>query len=201
MAAHPPPPRPRSPDRAAPDSAAGPRRGGTARRGRAPLVVAATVNTLWALLVSYLPVAAVTWLVRLAEGESSLPGAARIGLAAWLLGHGVPLQTPTGPLGLVPLMLSALAAWRIYRAGVYTTRAIGARRTGSPGQVAAVAVAVGVAYGLVGAAAAVGTDTVATAGDPLRAALGLAGFGAVGRRRGTADPGRRSRRRRAFGSD
>lgn len=187
MAAHPPQPRPRSSDRAASDSAAAaPPRSGASRRGRAPLVVAATVNTLWAALVSYLPIAAATWLVRLAEGESSLPGAARIGLAAWLLGHGVPLETPTGPLGLPPLMLSALAAWRIYRAGVYTTRAIGARRTGSPGQVAAVAVAVGAAYGLVGAAAAVGTGTVATVGDPLRAAIGLAGFGAIGALLGAA---------------
>ncbi|WP_442791475.1 cell division protein PerM [Micromonospora sp. NBC_01813] len=179
MAAHPPQPRPRSADRGVPDSATRPPRGGQSRRGRAPLVVAAAVNTLWAVLVSYLPVAAVTWLIRLAEGESSVPGAAQVGLAAWLLGHGVPLETPTGPLGLPPLMLSALAAWRIYRAGVHTTRAIGGRRSGSPGQVLLVAIAVGIAYGGIGAAAAVATDATVTAVDPTRAALGTGVFGAL----------------------
>ncbi|MFV2021879.1 DUF6350 family protein [Micromonospora sp. LOL_023] len=179
MAAHPPQPRPRSADRGAPDSAARPPRRGQPRRGRAPLVVAAAVNTLWAVLVSYLPVAAVTWLIRLAEGESSVPGAAQVGLAAWLLGHGVPLETPTGPLGLPPLMLSVLAAWRIYRAGVHTTRAIGARRGGSAGQALLVAIAVGIAYGGIGAVAAVATDSTATAADPTRAALGTGVFGAL----------------------
>ncbi|MFV2008933.1 DUF6350 family protein [Micromonospora sp. LOL_027] len=183
MAAHPPDP-PRPPDGTASVDAvrrSGPGRvPGAARRGRAPLAVAASVTTLWAAVVSYLPVAVVMWLIRLAEGDSSILGAARIGLAAWLLGHGVPLDTSTGPLGLPPLLLSALAAWRIYRAGVHTTRAVGARQRGSAGRAIVVAFAVATAYGALGAAAAHVASSATTAVEPLRAGATLAAFGVVG---------------------
>ena len=53
-------------------------------------------------------------------------------LAGWLLGHGVPIGTSIGPLGLAPLLLTLLVVWRLNRAGLHVTRAIGARRTGSP---------------------------------------------------------------------
>ncbi|WFE25021.1 DUF6350 family protein [Solwaraspora sp. WMMD791] len=195
MAAHPPEPPPdhavpvdvaRPPGAGRPGNASRPSPAGAARRRRAPLLVAATVTTLWAAVVSYLPVAAVLWLLRSAEGASSVSDAARVGLAAWLLGHGVPLETSTGPLGLAPLLLSALAAWRIYRAGVHTTRAIGARRSGSPGHTAAVALAVGLVYGAVGAAAGLVAGATTAAADPTRAGLGLAVFGGVGALLGAA---------------
>ena len=100
------------------------------RSGRAPLLVAAGFATLWAALLSYLPVAAVIGLARTLEGSGGLGGAAHAGLAGWLLGHGVPIGTSIGPLGLAPLLLTLLVAWRLNRAGLHVTRAIGARRSG-----------------------------------------------------------------------
>ena len=47
------------------------------RAGRAPLIVAAGFATLWAAVVSYLPVAAVIGLARTLEGAGGLGGAAR----------------------------------------------------------------------------------------------------------------------------
>lgn len=149
------------------------------RKGRAPLVVAAAVATLWAALVSYLPVAVVMALARLAEDAGSVGGAARIGLAGWLLGHGVPLDTGAGTLGLAPLALAGLAAWRVSRAGVHVTRAIGARHRGSPGQALAVAGTVGIGYGVLGALAALVLDGGGLSASPARAGFTLAGFGAL----------------------
>ncbi|MEU4222132.1 DUF6350 family protein, partial [Actinoplanes sp. NPDC026623] len=101
-------------------------------RRRAPLLVAAAFATCWAAFVSYVPVAAVIGLARTLEGQGGLGGAAHAGLAGWLLGHGVPIGTSIGPLGLAPLLLTLLAAWRLNRAGLHVTRAIGARRGGGP---------------------------------------------------------------------
>ncbi|MBO4210334.1 cell division protein PerM, partial [Micromonospora echinofusca] len=147
-------------------------------RRRAPLAVAAGVAVGWAAIVSYLPVAVVLALAQFTGGAGSLVGALRAGLAGWLLGHGVPLNTPAGPLSLAPLALAALAAWRLARAGVHTSRAIGARRTGSPRQALVVAGAVGLGYGLLGVLAAwlTGPGTLKVA--PVRAGLVLAVFGA-----------------------
>ncbi|KKK02323.1 hypothetical protein LQ51_20600, partial [Micromonospora sp. HK10] len=75
-------------------------RSGAAPRGRAPLPVAAGVAALWAAVTSWLPVAVVLGLAQLSEDAGGLAGAARAGLAGWLLGHGVPLETSAGPLGL-----------------------------------------------------------------------------------------------------
>src|SRR6266545_4393121 len=95
-------------------------------RRRAPLALAAIVTTTWAALVSYVPVVAA---VALFAGRPQLS----IGTGGWLLAHGVPLSTSAGRFGLIPLGLSVLAAWRVGRAGVHTSRAIGAR---TPGRVA-----------------------------------------------------------------
>ncbi|MEU8190853.1 cell division protein PerM, partial [Micromonospora carbonacea] len=97
-------------------------RPGEPTRGRAPLVVAAGVAAAWAALTSYLPVALVLGLAQLTEDAGSVTGALRAGLAGWLLGHGVPLATDAGPLGLTPLALTALAVWRLTRAGVHASR-------------------------------------------------------------------------------
>nr|WP_173166647.1 DUF6350 family protein [Phytohabitans suffuscus] len=141
--------------------------------------MAVAVATAWAALVSYLPVAAVLGLAQFAEETGSLAGAARLGLAGWLLGHGVPLDTPTGPLGLAPLALAALAAWRVSRAGVHVSRAIGARRRGTPAQALAVAGTVGLGYGVIGLLAAVILNTGDVSASPPRAGLTLAAFGAA----------------------
>jgi hypothetical protein len=155
----------------------GPRSG--PKKRHAPLPVAAAVAAIWAALVSYVPVAVVMGLARFAEDAGSVGGAARLGLAGWLLGHGVPLDTTAGPLGLAPLGLSAFAAWRLVRAGVHVTRAIGARRHGSPFQALAVAGTVGIGYGAIGALAAMILNTGGVSASPLRAGFTLVGFGAA----------------------
>ncbi|WP_353900625.1 DUF6350 family protein [Micromonospora harpali] len=132
-----------------------PRGPGESPRGRAPLAVAAGVAAAWAALTSYLPVALVLGLAQLTEDAGSVTGALRAGLAGWLLGHGVPLTTDAGPFGLTPLALTALAVWRLTRAGVHASRAIGARGGGSPRQALTAAGAVGIGYALLGALAAV----------------------------------------------
>ena len=58
----------------------------------------------------------------------------RLWLAVWLLGHGVPLDTPTDRISLVPLALTAFAAWRVARAGVHASRAVGGHRRRGPGR-------------------------------------------------------------------
>jgi len=134
-----------------------------AARRRAPVLLAATVTTTWAALVSYVPVVAA---VSLVAGRAEFP----VGTGAWLLAHGVPLSTGAGRFGLVPLGLSVLAAWRVGRAGVHTSRAIGARR---PAPAALAAGAVAVVYGLLGALAATVTRGMV---EPVRAGLTLGGF-------------------------
>src|SRR3954454_15952874 len=95
---------------------------------RAPLALAAVVNSLWAALVSLVPTLLVVWLlVAMDSSGAPLGQVLRLGLAGWVLAHWVPLQTGIGPVSLAPLGLTAIAAWRGYRAGVHTARAIGAR--------------------------------------------------------------------------
>jgi len=132
-----------------------------------------------AAVVSYAPVLAVVVLLRLSEGAGpGLAAPARLATAGWLLAHGVPVQAGTGVIGVAPLAVSALAAWRLARAGVHVTRAIGARRSGSVRKALVAAAATGVAYGALGLLVA-----AATAGpggwwaDPVRAGATLAGGG------------------------
>ncbi|MGC4803678.1 DUF6350 family protein [Micromonospora sp. DT233] len=154
-------------------------RGGESRRGRAPLAVAAGVAATWAALTSYLPVALVLGLAQLSEDAGSVTGALRAGLAGWLLGHGVPLDTDAGPFGLVPLALTVLAVWRLTRAGVHTSRAIGARGGRSPRQALTAAGAVGIGYALLGALAAVLAGIGGSAISPIRAGVTFAVLGAL----------------------
>jgi hypothetical protein len=166
-----------------------PQQRGRRRSGRAPLLVAAGFATVWAALLSYLPVAVVMGLARALEGAGGLPGAARTGLTGWLLGHGVPLGTSIGPVGLTPLLLTVLVAWRLNRAGLHVTRAIGARHSGSLRDATTVAVAVGVTYGLLGALAAWAVSGPGLAVPVIRSggtftAVGVAGA-LVGALRGT----------------
>ncbi|HEX5541260.1 MAG TPA: DUF6350 family protein [Micromonospora sp.] len=148
-------------------------------RSRPPLAVAAAVATVLAALVSYLPVAVALGLFQLAEQSVPIGAAARLGLAGWLLGHGVPLGTGAGVFGLPPLALAMLAAWRVIRAGVHTSRAIGARNRASLRQAFAVAVAVGTAYGLIGVLAAVAVNTGGVTVSPVRAGVNLVVFGTL----------------------
>ncbi|MFF5174809.1 DUF6350 family protein [Micromonospora sp. NPDC000089] len=167
----------RPPGRAAPGPRVPPPR--RPEPSRAPLAVAAAVAAGWAALTSYLPVAVVLGLAQFSEDSASVAGALRAGLAGWLLGHGVPLRTSAGPLGLVPLALSGLALWRLARAGVHASRAIGARGGRSPRQALTVAGAVGIAYALIGALAALLAGTGGLRVSPIRAGLTCAVFGAL----------------------
>ncbi|SCL41003.1 hypothetical protein GA0074692_6091 [Micromonospora pallida] len=154
-------------------------RPGASRRRHAPLAVAAVVAAGWAALTSYLPVVVVLGLIQLSEDAASLTGALRAGLAGWLLGHGVPLGTSAGPLGLVPLTLTALVVWRLTRAGVHTTRALGARGSRQLRPAFVAAGAVGLGYALLGVLAATGADSGGTGASPFRAGVTLGAVGAV----------------------
>ncbi|MEV6812049.1 DUF6350 family protein, partial [Micromonospora sp. NPDC051296] len=166
----------RPPGRAGPSRRVPLPRDGTPGRSHAPLVVAALVAAGGAALTSWLPVAFVLWLFQLSEGAASLLGGVRAGAAGWLLGHGVPLATANGPLGLAPLAVTALAVWRLTRAGVHATRAIGARGSRSPGRTLVAAIAVGIAYALLGVLAAM----LAGAGvSTVRAGVTLAVLGTL----------------------
>ena len=155
----------------------GPRR--PARR-RAPVAIAAAATTGWAALVSLSPVLMVVLLAHVASGGTEPTGRViQVGLAGWLLVHGVPLRTSVGTFGLVPLALTAFAAWRVVRAGVHTTRAVGGRKRRSLRIVPRVAVSVGVAYGLLGLLIGLFAGFPGLEVDAVRAGLTLAAFGCV----------------------
>lgn len=180
---------PDQPGRAPRMGARPPGRPGPARRvpapradgpsSRPPLAVAAGVAAVGAALTSWLPVAVVLWFFQLSAGESNLPDAVRVGLAGWLLGHGVPLTTNAGPLGLAPLAVTLLAGWRLIRAGVHVTRAIGARGSRSPKRAFGAAGAVGIAYTLLGVLAALLVTGGTLDVSPVRTGLTLAAVATV----------------------
>ncbi|MET7400082.1 DUF6350 family protein [Dactylosporangium sp. NPDC005572] len=154
---------------------------------RAPLVLAATVTTLWAALVSLVPTLVVVWLLQSSDSSGAPLGQTlRLGAAGWLLAHFVPLTTGSGAISLAPLGLTIVAAWRVYRAGVHTARAIGARgrpraKRGrwSPWPAARAAAAVAVAYGILGAIAAAVAGHRGAELPVVRAGLTLAAFALV----------------------
>jgi hypothetical protein len=150
------------------------------RPARAPLALAAFATAGWAALTSFLPlpVLAAAALVT-GGGGASFGDLSRFGLATWLLCHGVPLHFGTGPVGIAPLVLTVFAAWRLNRAGIHLTRALGGRRRGDPHPAVLAALGVGVAYGLFGAGAAWLASGGGLVVDPVRAGVTLAGFGAL----------------------
>ncbi|GGK14451.1 hypothetical protein GCM10010124_03710 [Pilimelia terevasa] len=145
------------------------------RRRRAPLAVAACVAVGLAAAASLAP--------PLAAALVAAPGGAgaglRLGLAAWLLGHGVPVRTPVGALTLAPLAVGLLAAWRMERAGLHAVRAVGARRTGAIGRTLAVTGALALVYGLLGGFAALVVGAGVPGVTAPRAVATMVVFGAV----------------------
>jgi hypothetical protein len=150
---------------------------GAAGTRRAPLPLAAAVAAGWAAAVSFAPVAALIGGLRAAETGFAVSGPIRLAGAAWLLAHGVPVHTPDGPVGLVPLLLTVLAAWRVSRAGVHVTRVVGARRLGPLRQAGLAATAIAASYGLIGALVAALSGGPGWGPPVVRAGLTLAGFG------------------------
>jgi hypothetical protein len=149
------------------------------------LVLAATVTTLWAALVTLVPTLIVVWLLHAVDSSGApLWQVLRVGAAGWLLAHWVPLYTGIGPLSLAPLGLTAVAAWRVYRAGVHTARAVGARArpTGgawTPWPAARAGACIAVVYGLLGAITALIAGRRGVEVSVPLAGLTFAGFGLV----------------------
>jgi hypothetical protein len=152
---------------------------GTARnRKRAPLAVAAAVATVWAALVSYGSVLALT-AIGAADSGTGFAGVAHLAVGGWLLGHGVALSTSGERLTLVPLAISVLAGWRLTRAGVHASRAIGGHRSRSVGPAFAAGAAAGASYGMIGAIVALVSRTDTMTFEPVRTFITLGLFGAV----------------------
>ncbi len=150
------------------------------RASRAQLPVAVVLDTIWAALLSYLPVAAVIGLARTLEGAGGLGGAAHAGAAGWLLGHGVPIGTSIGSLGLAPLLLTVLVLWCLGRAGLQVVRAIGARRSGSMRSAVKVAFAIAITYSVLGMVTAWTIDGRGTEVSVGRAAVNFFVIGWLG---------------------
>jgi hypothetical protein len=153
------------PDAAARPTVRPPRQPGRRARRRAPVLLTATVTASWAAIVSYVPVLVLVGLLLRADATTF-----RLGTGTWLLAHGVPIATDAGPVGLIPLGLTALAGWRVARAGVHTCRAIGARTLR---RAALATIAVSAVYGGLGALAA---GLAGQPAAPTRAGLTLGGF-------------------------
>lgn len=176
---------PRPPEAAARPAVRLPRQRRPPRR-RAPVVLSASVTAGWAALLSYCAVLLVVGLLAAVTDGTTAAGTVRLGTAGWLLAHGVPVGTPIGQLSLVPLTVTALAAWRVARAGVHTSRAIGGRRHGSPRLAGIAAVAVAAAYGLLGTVAAALARTPGLDLHPVRAGFTMALVGLVAAGAGAA---------------
>jgi hypothetical protein len=146
------------------------------RRKRAPLMVAALVNTSWATLVGLVPLLLIVALAPVSAGDGIGPGLIA-GLAGWLLAHGVPLGTPIGPVAMAPLAVTLLVLWRLARAGVHTTRGYGVRDTGDLRHALTVAGSVAAVYSALGATAAALVDAQGIHVTVWRAAVHFAVLG------------------------
>jgi hypothetical protein len=150
---------------------------GAAQRQSRPLpwpraIAATVVNALLAALTAVLPVALLTAAALLtADRPVSTTTSVRFGLAGWLLSLGVPLRTDLGTITLAPLALGALACWRLARAGVHTTRALGARGSREPRRVLQIGVLIGAVYAVLAGLAGWFVDAGPIGVAPLRAAL------------------------------
>ncbi|GAB4049249.1 cell division protein PerM [Catellatospora paridis] len=157
---------------------------GMLRPRGAPLPVAALVNTGWATLLVLGPLMLLTVAARAAEGAVDWGLSLRLVLSAWLLGHGVPITVPVngqlGTMELAPLALTAFALWRVNRAGVHTTRAMGAQGSGSIRHAVLGTLAVAAVYGCFGVLAAALADGPGLFVTPWRAGLHFVVLGAVG---------------------
>jgi Family of unknown function (DUF6350) len=114
----------------------------------------------------------------------------RLAAVGWLLGHGVGVSTPTDQITLAPLSITVLVMWRVVRAGVHASRAVGGHRHRAPQRALAAAGAVTLAYAGLGAGVAAVVNGHDLAVSPMRAGASFAllggacaGFGAVRRSR------------------
>ncbi len=150
----------------------------------ASVFAAASATSCWAAVVSFSPVLALVLVGWLVDGRAAASpvNAVRFAAAVWLLGHGVPLGTSSGSFALVPLGLTALIGWRLFRAGAHSARAI----RGGDGAPVLVAAAITFVYGLLGAGTAFAASTSGLTISPIRALLDTAGLAAVASLAGAA---------------
>jgi hypothetical protein len=148
-------------------------------RSGAPLVVAALVNTLWATLICVAVMIGMVLLGRVTLGQKPNGAEIAVGLAGWLLAHGVPVNASIGQIGLAPLTVGLLAVWRLNRAGVHTARGIGARATGSVPKALLAAVAIGAVYGVFGLVTALVISKPGMTLTPWRAGVQLLVIGTL----------------------
>jgi hypothetical protein len=92
----------------------------------------------------------------------------------------VPIGTSIGALGLAPLLLTTLIIWRLNRAGLHVTRAIGARHSGKIGDALLVGFAIGLFYSLLGSLAGLAVDAPHTEVSSGHAAINFFLLGAAG---------------------
>jgi hypothetical protein len=171
-------PRPSKEELAAQPTVKNPWRRPASPRSKAPLLVAALINTGWATLICLAAVIALVLLGRVSLGQRPTGVEALVGVAGWLLAHGVPVKTGPIEMTLAPLSITLLAAWRLNRAGVHTTRGIGARNSGSLLDALRVAGVIGGVYGALGLVAALIADRPGLSVSWWRAGLQLAVIGA-----------------------
>jgi hypothetical protein len=146
-----------------------------------PLPVAALVNAVWAAILTFVPVLAITAAVtQIGSARPAFADTLRYALAACLLGYGVPLRLADFPIAVVPLLVTVFAWWRIVRAGRHTVRALKARGRGSWRITGGTCVAIAVPYALMGLCAALIAGGGGITVSPLRATLQLALFAALG---------------------
>ncbi len=131
------------------------------------VVVAAAATGTWAAVVSFSPMLIVVLLGWFGSTTVSGGTAVRFALAGWLLGHGVPVTAGHGPIGLIPLALTAMVVWRLVRAGAHTARAVAA----TPRDVPYVVAGVAVTYGAIGGTAALAATAPGFSVSPVPAAL------------------------------
>jgi hypothetical protein len=130
--------------------------------------------------VSFVPmVGTVAAVTLVGPPPPTLAACVRFGFGGWLLAQVVPRTVSGQPLSLIPLAVSALAAWRCARAGRNTMRAIGARRSSSPRPSLAVAVTIACVYGGIGALLALVANGADLRVGVLRAGLTLGIFAGV----------------------
>jgi len=161
-------------------------------RPGAPLPVAAGVAALGAAVTSFGPLLGLLAVAGLGSG-AGLPALLRLAGWGWLLCYGVPVQTPVDQISLVPLAFSLFAGWRLVRAGVHASRAIGALRRRSVGPAVAAAAAVALAYAGFGLVMAVLVSTPDVAVSPIRSGLTLGLFAFVAAGAGAVWPSRAGR--------
>ena len=170
-----------------------PRTGVPPRRTGAPLPLAAAVAAVWAMAFGLIPVLALAAAAAIGTGASA-SGVFRIGAGAWLLGHGVPVTTATDRITLVPLAITALVGWRLMRAGVHASRAVGGQRAPSVWPAVRAGLLVGAIYAGLGTAVAMLARTADITVSAPRAVATFALFGGAAAVFGALRHGRSGRR-------